>query len=122
LEVHARLSINEDDRVWGLQSRFTRRHPQFRWCKRSTFPYNSQLSFAFPEVREYKLNLLREILKYDFDGVFFDWIRTGDLRIRNLIIKIDNTKKALTFFPKGIYCFFRYEQGSRCKSGTAPRL
>jgi uncharacterized lipoprotein YddW (UPF0748 family) len=80
LEIHAWLSINEDDHGWGLQSRFTRRHPHFRWVKRNGLPYNSQLSFAFPEVREYKLNLLKEILKYDFDGIFFDWIRTGDVR------------------------------------------
>lgn len=80
LEVHAWLSINEDDHAWGLISRFSREHPQFRWVKRSGLPYNSQLSFAFPEVREYKLGLLREILSYDIDGVFFDWIRTGDVR------------------------------------------
>lgn len=80
LEIHAWLSINEDDHAWGLISRFSREHPQFRWVKRSGMPYNSQLSFAFPDVREYKLGLLKEILCYDIDGVFFDWIRTGDVR------------------------------------------
>jgi uncharacterized lipoprotein YddW (UPF0748 family) len=80
LEVHAWLSINEDDHGWGLVSRFSHGHPQYRWVKRSGWPYNSQLSFAFPEVREYKLALLREILAYDIDGVFFDWMRTGDMR------------------------------------------
>jgi len=38
------------------------------------------LSFAFPEVREYKLGLVREVLSYDVDGIFLDWIRTGDIR------------------------------------------
>jgi len=80
LEIHAWLSINEDDHAWGLVSRFSRAHPQFRWVKRSGLPYNSQLSFAFPEVRDYKLGLVREILSYDIDGVFFDWMRTGDVR------------------------------------------
>ncbi|MBN1554709.1 MAG: family 10 glycosylhydrolase [Phycisphaerae bacterium] len=80
LEVHAWLSINEDDHAWGIQSRFTKEHPQFRWVKRSGMPYNEQLSFAFPEVRKYKLALVKEILAYDVDGFFFDWIRTGDLR------------------------------------------
>ena len=80
LEIHAWLSINEDDHAWGLMSRFSREHPQFRWVKRTGLPYNSQLSFAFEEVREYKLGLLKEILAYDIDGVFFDWIRTGDVR------------------------------------------
>lgn len=80
LEVHAWVTINEDDHAWGIASRFTREHPQYRWVKRSGLPYNSQLSFAFEEVRKYKLELLREILAYDIDGVFFDWLRTGDMR------------------------------------------
>jgi hypothetical protein len=43
--------------------------------------YKSQLSFAFPEVRKYKLSLIRELVEnYKFDGIFLDWIRTGDVR------------------------------------------
>jgi len=80
IEVHAWLSINEDDHAYGWPSRFTREHPQFRWVRRDGRRYRSQLSFAFPQVRAYKLALLREILDYDPDGVFFDWIRTGDVR------------------------------------------
>lgn len=80
LEIHAWVSINEDDHAWGLISRFSKENPQYRWVKRSGLPYNSQLSFAFQEVRQYKLELLKEILTYDIDGVFFDWLRTGDMR------------------------------------------
>jgi uncharacterized lipoprotein YddW (UPF0748 family) len=80
LEVHAWVSINEDDHAWGLISRFSREHPQYRWVKRSGMPYISQMSFAYEEVRRYKLELLKEILAYDVDGVFFDWMRTGDIR------------------------------------------
>jgi uncharacterized lipoprotein YddW (UPF0748 family) len=80
LQVHAWMTINEDDHGWGLQSEFSKRHPEFRWRKRDGTAYHSQLSFAYPEVREYKLALLREILAYDVDGIFFDWIRTGDVR------------------------------------------
>lgn len=80
LEVHAWLSINEDDHGYGWRSRYARAHPEHRWVRRDGRPYNSQLSFAFPEVRKYKLALLKEILAYKPDGVFFDWIRTGDVR------------------------------------------
>ena len=80
LEIHAWVTINEDDHPWALTSRFSRQHPHYRWVKRSGMPYNSQLSFAFEEVRQYKLGLLKEILEYDIDGVFFDWVRTGDIR------------------------------------------
>ena len=80
LEIHAWLSINEDDHAWGLISRFCRAHPEYRWVKRSGMPYNSQLSFAFDEVRAYKLGIVKEVLRYDVDGIFFDWMRTGDVR------------------------------------------
>jgi len=81
LQIHAWVSINEDDHGWGLQSEFSKKHPQFRWHGRAGKVYHSQLSFAFPEVREYKLAILKELLaKYDLDGFFLDWIRTGDVR------------------------------------------
>lgn len=80
LEVHAWLSINEDDHAWGLISRFAKEHPEYCWVRRDGSRYCSQLSFAFKEVREYKLGLVEEILQYNPDGIFFDWIRTGDIR------------------------------------------
>lgn len=80
LKIHAWLTINEDDHGWGLQSEYSKKHPEFHWRKRDGKFYHSQLSFAFPEVRRYKLALLKELLRYDIDGVFFDWIRTGDVR------------------------------------------
>lgn len=81
LKIHAWVSINEDDHGWGLASDFSKLHPQLRWIKRSGTAYHSQLSFAFDEVRQYKLALLDEILSgYAIDGLFIDWIRTGDVR------------------------------------------
>ena len=80
LEIHSWLTINEDDHGWGLQTEFSKKHPEFRWRKRDGKFYRSQLSFGFEEVRQYKLALLKEILAYDVDGFFFDWIRTGDVR------------------------------------------
>jgi hypothetical protein len=81
LQIHAWVSINEDDHGWGLQSEFSRKHPEFRWRRRDGRFYHSQLSFAFPEVRRYKLAILEELLRgYPIDGFFIDWIRTGDVR------------------------------------------
>lgn len=81
ISIHAWVSINEDDHGWGLISEFSRTHPQFRWHRRDGSGYRSQLSFAFEEVRNYKLAILDEILSnYDVDGLFLDWIRTGDVR------------------------------------------
>jgi uncharacterized lipoprotein YddW (UPF0748 family) len=81
LKIHAWASINEDDHGWGWPSEFTKKHPEFRWVRRDGTPYQSQLSFAFREVREYKLALIDELIRgYDLDGMFLDWIRTGDVR------------------------------------------
>jgi hypothetical protein len=80
LKIHAWVSINEDDHGWGWRSRFAKNNPQFRWIRRNGKPYRSQMSFAFPEVRDYKLGIIDEMLAYPIDGLFIDWIRTGDVR------------------------------------------
>lgn len=80
LEIHAWMTVNEDDHGWGWQSEFTKKHPEFRWVRRDGRTYHSQLSFAFREVRKYKLELVKEILAYKVDGILLDWIRTGDIR------------------------------------------
>ncbi len=81
LEIWAWVTVNEDDHGWGLQSEFSKKHPQFRWQHRNGKPYYSQLSFVYPEVRKYKLKILEELMaNYKLDGFFLDWIRTGDVR------------------------------------------
>src|SRR4051812_19807338 len=81
LKIDAWVSINEDDHGWGIESDFARNHQEFVWIKRDGRRYHSQMSFAFPEVRAYKLAIIDELLrKYDIDGLFLDWIRTGDIR------------------------------------------
>jgi uncharacterized lipoprotein YddW (UPF0748 family) len=81
LQIHAWVSINEDDHGWGIQSEFSKKHQEYRWVHRDGRAYRSQLSFAFPEVRRYKLAILKELLSnYAIDGLFLDWIRTGDVR------------------------------------------
>jgi uncharacterized lipoprotein YddW (UPF0748 family) len=75
------VTINEDDHGWGWRSEFSRAHPEYWWVRRDGRVYHSQLGFAFPEVRAYKLSILKELLDgYDLDGFFLDWIRTGDIR------------------------------------------
>jgi uncharacterized lipoprotein YddW (UPF0748 family) len=81
IEVWAWFSINEDDHAWGWPSRYTIAHPEHRWKRRSGEFYHSQLSFGYPEVRKYKLAIIKEVLdNYKVDGIFIDWIRTGDVR------------------------------------------
>ena len=81
LQIHAWISINEDDHGWGGQSDFTLKHPEYRWVRRNGKPYHSQISYAFREALEYKLAIVKELVSgYDVDGIFLDWLRTGDVR------------------------------------------
>ena len=112
LKIYAWASINEDDHGWGWPSEFTKQHPEMRWVRRDGRAYHSQLSFAFPEVRQYKLGLIEELLAYDIDGLFLDWIRTGDVR--------DNPQND----PKGV-ADYGYEkplvEGFEKEHGAEPR-
>jgi hypothetical protein len=80
LEIYAWVTINEDDHGWGAASAFSRLWPEYRWVRRDGRHYHSQLSFAFPKVMEYKLGIIKEVLAYNLDGLFIDWLRTGDVR------------------------------------------
>ncbi|MDB6058806.1 MAG: hypothetical protein JWO95_2650 [Verrucomicrobiales bacterium] len=124
VKIHAWLSINEDDHGWGLQSEFSKKHPEFRWLHRDGRPYKSQLSFAFPEVRNYKLSLLHELLdNYKLDGFFLDWIRTGDVRDNPQNDKI--TGAADFGFEKPLRNFYQRNTGKQlldAKDDTAVRF
>jgi hypothetical protein len=80
MEIYAWVTINEDDHGWGAPSAFSRLWPEYRWVRRDGRPYRSQLSLAFPKVMEYKLGIIKEVLAYNLDGMFIDWLRTGDVR------------------------------------------
>jgi uncharacterized lipoprotein YddW (UPF0748 family) len=80
LDVHAWVTINEDDHGWGAPAAFSRFWPEYRWVRRDGRPYHSQLSMAFPQVMDYKLGIIKEVLAYNPDGLFIDWLRTGDVR------------------------------------------
>jgi hypothetical protein len=113
LKIHAWVTINEDDHGWGGRSDFSLKHPEYRWQRRDGSFYRSQLSFAFAEVRAYKLGIVRELVEnYEIDGVFLDFLRTGDIR--------DNPQTD----PDGV-ANYGYEEpllkGFRAKYGLDPR-
>jgi hypothetical protein len=49
-------------------------HPEFRIVQKSGRQHVN-LSYAFPEVREMKLSILREVLQRDVDGIDIDFLR-----------------------------------------------
>jgi hypothetical protein len=59
-----------------FNSRFWRQNPQFRIVTNPEGQTNTLLSYAFPEVRKYKLDILREAIQtYDVDGLQLEFLR-----------------------------------------------
>ncbi len=56
------------------KSEFVRSHPEFRCVSKEGIP-NPRLSYAFPEVRSYQVDLLSEVAEYGVDGVDLNFMR-----------------------------------------------
>jgi hypothetical protein len=62
-----------DDFFPGLEEININAHPEWWWQSRcGDFPLRGWPCYHYPEVREYKLRLLKEHLSYGFDSVLFD--------------------------------------------------
>jgi hypothetical protein len=59
---------------FGMTSEFFRMHPEL-WCVNRDGTPTTRLSFAAPEVRAHFLELFREMLEYDVDGLNLVFIR-----------------------------------------------
>jgi hypothetical protein len=57
-----------------LNSNFWRAHPEFR-VRGPKGEDKTKLSYAFPEVRAFKLGILREVVTRDIDGINLDFLR-----------------------------------------------
>jgi hypothetical protein len=85
LACYASLRMNGDypEDMWGgsfprfANSTFWWKHPEFRQrdAKGKTL---AKFSFAFPEAREFKLGILREVARQDIDGINLDFQRHPD--------------------------------------------
>jgi uncharacterized lipoprotein YddW (UPF0748 family) len=75
IKIGAWSTIAEETHVQVATTRFAEEHPEFCCLSRDGYRRLSKLSFAFPEVREYKLALIREQLAYGVDEITLDWFR-----------------------------------------------
>jgi hypothetical protein len=57
-----------------LNGSFWWMHPEFR-VRGPKGEDKTHLSYAFPEVREFKMGILREVVERDIDGLNFDFLR-----------------------------------------------
>jgi hypothetical protein len=70
-----------EDHCCGLRSTFVKRYPQFLSVNRRRQRSPSELSPIHPEVLARRIALFGEVLGYDPDGVFFDWVKSGDVLV-----------------------------------------
>ena len=72
LRVYAWMSLYNECSWMGMESEFGRQHPEYYWVSRDGNHYlRGILCYAYPEVREYKLSIVRELAEYDLDGLYF---------------------------------------------------
>jgi Concanavalin A-like lectin/glucanases superfamily/Glycosyl hydrolase-like 10 len=79
LEMYAWFSLGEENHYGhGPISRYATLHPEHLEVDKYGIPWKARLSFAFPEVREYKMSIVREIVeRCNPDGLFLDFNRRG---------------------------------------------
>ncbi len=80
LELHAWYTFREEDHSVGFLSRFARAHPEFCQVNKHGRRMYSNLSWAFPEVVEYKKNIVHEILDRNVDGLLLDYCRKNNFK------------------------------------------
>lgn len=59
-------------------SQFVKRYPQFLSLTKDGRRAWSELGWAFPEVMDRRVGLFREVIGYEPDGVYFDFVKSGD--------------------------------------------
>ncbi len=80
VELHAWYTFREEDHTVGFLSRFAREHPEFCQVNKHGRRMYSNLSWAFPQVVEYKRNIVREILGRGVDGLLLDYCRKNNFK------------------------------------------
>ena len=72
----ARISneFSKENHQFSATTPFHRAHPEARQRYKSG-PFAPRLSFAYPEVRQHKVDILREIASYGVDGICIDVLR-----------------------------------------------
>jgi|GEM_PF-3927895 len=59
-------------------SQFVKRYPQFLSLRKDGTRAWSELGWSFPEVMDRRVGLFREVIGYEPDGIYFDFVKSGD--------------------------------------------
>ena len=71
MEIYAWITIF-DSMYYAPPTEFFQKHPEFTWVSRDGKKHVPGVPcYAYPEVRKYRLDQVREVLAYDIDGIKF---------------------------------------------------
>ncbi len=79
MKIYLWFTISEENHYGGGPiGAFTRRHPDWREVDKDGNIWRARLSLAFPEVRRFKVEMVKEAVeRYKPDGVLLDFVRRG---------------------------------------------
>ncbi len=75
MEVVPWITLSDEGIPEVSYTEFASAHPEFLMQDREGKRYDRSLSFGYPEVRAYRIELIRELREYGTDGVFLDFTR-----------------------------------------------
>jgi uncharacterized lipoprotein YddW (UPF0748 family) len=93
MEIVPWITLSDEGIPQDSYTKFAGEHPEFLMQDRKGNRYDRSLSFGYPEVREYRIELIRELQRYETDGIFLDftrWLWKGHVQARGLSLTDDN--------------------------------
>ena len=79
MQISAWSTFYEETHVQLVTTKFAEEHPEYWWVGRDGMTRPTKVSFAYPEVRQYKLDLIQEQAAYGVDDVCLDFFRENHL-------------------------------------------
>ena len=70
-------TIGEPCNPWGMYTVFAKENQKYLWEHRDGRRSGLALSYAFPDVRKYRIDLFKEAIAAGVDGLFLDMTRWG---------------------------------------------
>lgn len=96
----------------GWKGEFAKAHPEWYRVFRDGTVSDTNMSWAYPEVMEYKLATIRELLRYDVKGILLDLVRQHCFRSGSQLLDEQGVCRAL-YEPPIVNAF-------RTKTGRDP--
>jgi uncharacterized lipoprotein YddW (UPF0748 family) len=116
MEVVPWITLSDEGIPEDCYTKFASAHSEYLMRDREGKRYDRSLSFAYPEVRAYRIELIRELQEYGTDGIFLDftrWLWKGHVEARGCSLVDDES-----------VCLFGYDepvvQEYREKTGKDP--